>query len=97
MKLLEFISFCTLKGLVIDTFEIKTKWHSNLERGVGDVQSRWKIIISNDEFRVYIAYIILENGEGRIVFASVHVRHTHPTKIIDDVDLPTIIDMILPH
>ena len=98
MTLLEFISFCTLKDLVVDTFKIESNWHSNLERkmNVTDVQSRWKIIISTEKYRAYIAYIILENGEGRLVSASVHVRHTQPTKIIDQVDLPRLIDLILP-
>ena len=99
MTLLEFITFCTLKDLVVDTFKIEAGWHSNIERkmNVTDVQSRWKIIISTEKYRAYIAYIILENGEWRLVSASVHVRHTQPTKIIVQVYVETIIDLILPH
>ena len=98
MTLLEFISFCTLKDLVIDTFELTKPWHSSLESEAADQPKvKWKIIISDDDvYRVYLAYSVLKNGEGKLMFASVHVRNTQPTKIINNVDLPTIIDMILP-
>ena len=77
---------------------VKCNWGADGKLNDTKIQTRWKIIISNDDYEAYIAYIILDNGEAKIIHANIHTRSKNRIRVIDHKhpDLQLIISTILP-
>ena len=87
MKLLEFISSCTLKGYVLSKENIDANWDANAD-------SHWKITIVNGRHRTNIAYAVI-GDTGLVMSSSLHIQTRLGVEFIAQPDFELIVETIL--
>ena len=69
MKLLELITYCELKGLVVSHHKVEADWDPGAE-------SHWKIVIANGKYKAMIAYAVLQ--DTGVIMSSGLTMATNP-------------------
>ena len=87
MNLLEFITFCRLKGYVVQQYEVNADWDT-------DADSHWKIVIQNGKYKTMIAYAVLHDT-GVIVSSSLRVDSELGLEFISRPEFSQIVEAIL--
>ena len=83
MKLPEFITFCTLKGLIVLHERLDNEW-------VADKVNKQKLVIENNDFLATITYTHF-TGEYNILATQLSEVTTYRDEPLDKADLGTII------
>lgn len=85
MKLLEFLTYCQLKGFIVRHAEVEAEWDTNAD-------SHWKIVLDNGDYKAYIAYAVVQDT-GVTMSTSLH----HKGGVIDgNVGLDKITKAFIP-
>jgi hypothetical protein len=97
MKLLEFITYCELSGVVESKTQVTGKLSHIWKRAFkGKAESYWKIVLLNDNYLSYIAYAV-RGDDAIIAEMSLDCKVYNSRNIQQDaVDLQEIIKAFIP-
>jgi len=85
MKLLEFITYCQLKGFIVNHTEVDAKWDTNAD-------SHWKIVLNDGEHKARIAYAICQD-----VGVTMSTSLQHNGMFSGNINLSEIVEAFIPN
>ncbi len=79
----EFITYCTLKGYVVEHVRLDNEWHAN-------IANKQRLLIENDKYFAVITYVHF-TGEYNILAVELSKVSTYRDELTNHADLGTII------
>ena len=83
MKLLEFITYCTLKGLVVEHRRLDNEWHAK-------IANKQRLMVENDSYFAVITYTHFA-GKHNILAVELSKVSTHSDELIAGADFRDVL------